>query len=126
MSGTFRRRLELETYSYGNGKRGVFTYPWPHMVTSAPPALPPQLLETLGWTLLSHSVRISLLVEGKILALLWPRENGRAPEPQQGQPPHQPRAFLFSSQESQTSASGKVSKGNIFTGISFCEEISSD
>jgi len=94
------------------------------MVISAP--LSPQILETLGWTLLSHSVRISLLAEGKILALLGPRESGRAPEPQQGLPPHQPCAFLFSAQESQTLVCGKVSKGNIFTGIAFCEEISSD
>lgn len=82
---TFRWRLEFETHSYRNGKRGVFTFPWPRMVTSVPLALPPQLLETLGWTLLSHSVHISLLAE--ILAFLGPRENGRAPEPQQGLPP---------------------------------------
>lgn len=67
-------------------ERGVFTYPQPPTVTSSP-ALPPQLLEALQWTLLSHSAQISL-------ALLGPRESGRAPEPQQRL---QPQEFLFSS-----------------------------
>lgn len=99
------------------------------MVTSVPLALPPQLLVTLGWTLLSHSVHISLLAEGKILAFLGPRENGRAPEPQQGLPPISHVRFsylLLSSQESQTSVCGKVTRGAIFTGIVLCEDISSD
>lgn len=67
---------------------GVFTYPQPPTVTSSP-ALPPQLLETLQWTLLSHSAQISPALRG-------PRESGRAPEPQQGLPPLQPGEFLFS------------------------------
>lgn len=80
-------------------------------------ALPPQLFETLVWTQLSHSVHISLAAKGKIKAVLQRRGNERAPETQQGLPPHQSCEFLFPSQDSQILVCGKVSKGNFLQGL---------
>lgn len=56
----------------------------------------------------------------------WDKREWKSPRTSVGTVSHQPCAFLFSSQESQTSVCGKVTRGDIFTGIVLCEDISSD
>lgn len=56
----------------------VLTYPQPHTVPSAPPALPPQLLQTLRWALLTHSIHLSAC-RGEDPGFVWDKNEWKSP-----------------------------------------------